>query len=382
MSAQGLLSRRFLLAAAIAAVALWPATGLQADEPVKIGAVEDLTGPTAKYGVAIRQGFELAAAEINAKGGVLGGRKLDLLFEDGAGSKEQSINAVKKLIGLDHVSAVLGPTLSNEMFAAAPFANERKTPIIGTSTTATGITDIGPWVFRTSLPEADVLPVTLQRAREKYGFDTVALMYSNDDAFTKSGADVFKAALEKMGVKIATIETFATKDTDFSPQLTKIKGLNVQAIVVSALAEAGAGLVLQARQLGIPKTVPIIGGNGFNSSKLPEIAGQAADGVIVGSPWFIGKADTANQKFVADFRAKFGTDPDQFAAQAYDTLYILAAALDRAKSAENTKLAEALLQTDYAGVMGPFKFTPQRNPAETTGVVVLQVRDGKFQVLQ
>src|SRR5690606_25685363 len=163
----------------------------------------------------------------------------------------------------------------------------------------------------------------LQRAREKYGFDTVALMYSNDDAYTKSGADVFKASLEKMGVKIATIETFSTKDTDFSPQLTKIKGLNVQAIVVSALAEAGPGLVLQARQLGIPKTVPIIGGNGFNSSKLPEIAGQAADGVIVGSPWFIGKADPANQKFVADFRARFATDPDQFAAQAYDTLYIL-----------------------------------------------------------
>lgn len=373
------MSKRFLSALAIAAFALW-SMAAQAAEPVKIGAVEDLTGPTAKYGIAIRQGFELAAQEINAKGGVIEGRSLDLLFEDAAGTKEQAINAVKKLIGLDHVVAVLGPTLSNQMFAAGPFANERKTPIIGTSNTATGITDIGPWVFRTSLPEADVLPVTLQRAREKFGFDTVALMYSNDDAFTKSGADVFKAALENMGVKIATIETFATKDTDFSPQLTKIKGLNVQAIVVSALAEAGAGLVLQARQLGI--RVPIIGGNGFNSSKIPEIAGKAADGVIVGSPWFIGKADPANQKFVADFRTKFGNDPDQFAAQAYDALYILAAALDRAKSTENTKLQEALLQTDYTGVMGPFKFTPQRNPGETKGVVVLQVRDGKFQVLQ
>ena len=353
----------------------------RAAEPVQVGAVEDLTGPTAKYGVAIRQGFELAAGEINAKGGVIDGRKLELLFEDGAGSKEQSINAVKKLIGLNHVSAILGPTLSNEMFAAAPFANDRKTPIIGTSTTATGITDIGPWVFRTSLPEADVLPVTLQKARDKYHFDTVALMYSNDDAFTKSGADIFKASIEKMGVKIAATETFASKDTDFSPQLTKIKGLNVQAIVVSALAEAGAGLILQARQLGIPKTVPIIGGNGFNSSKVAEIAGPSAEGVIVGSPWFIGKADPANQAFVRDFRARYNIDPDQFAAQAYDTLYILAAAFDRAKSTENTKLAEALMQTDRIGIMGPFKFTKDRNPAETEGVVVLQIRNGAFQVL-
>ena len=103
--------------------------------------------------------------------------------------------------------------------------------------------------------------------------------------------------------------------------------------------------------------------------------------MIVGSPWFIGKPDPANQAFVRDFRAKYNTDPDQFAAQAYDTLYILAAAFDRAKSTENTKLAEALLQTDRTGIMGPFKFTKDRNPAETEGVVVLQVRDGAFRVL-
>jgi len=373
-------SKTLLTIATLMLGTIWAGAGLAADA-VKIGVVEDLSGPTAKYGVSIRQGFELAAEEINAKGGVMGGGKLDLIIEDGAGTKEQSTNAVKKLLAADHVNAVLGPTLSNEMFAAGPFANERKIPIIGTSTTANGITDIGPWVFRTSLPEADVIPVTLQKARDKYHFDTVALMYSNDDAFTKSGADIFKAALEKMGVKIATIETFATKDTDFSPQLTKIKSLNVQAIVVSALAEAGSGLVLQARQLGIPKTVPIIGGNGFNSPKIAEIAGQSAEGVIVGSPWFIGKPDADNQKFVADYRKKYSVDPDQFAAQAYDTLYILAAALDRAKSADNTKLAEALLQTDHTGVMGPFKFTKDRNPAETKGVVVLNVKDGKFQIL-
>lgn len=374
-------TKRSILAAAVLFGAVWSGSALAADA-VKIGAVEDLSGPTAKYGVMIKNGFALAEDEINARGGVLGGRKLDLLFEDAAGQKEQAINAVKKLIAADHVIAVLGPTLSNEMFAAGPFANERKIPIIGTSTTATGITDIGPWVFRTSLPEADVLPVTLKRAAAKYHFKNVALMYSNDDAFTKSGFDVFKANLQKMEIKIATIETFATKDTDFSAQLTKAKGLGVDALVVSALAEAGAGLVLQARQLGIPKTAPIIGGNGFNSPKIAEIAGPAADGVIVGSPWFIGKNDAKNQKFAADFRNKFNQDPDQFAAQAYDTLYILAAALDRAGGTENIKLADALLKTDYTGVMGPFKFTQDRNPAETSGVVALEVKDGKFQILE
>lgn len=123
-----------------------------AAEPVTLGAVEVLSGPNSRYGVAIRNGLLLAQDEINAKGGVLGGRRLNLIIEDSAGNKEQAINAVRKLIGRDQVPLIIGPTLSNEMFAAGPVANDRKIPIIGTSTTAKGITDIGPYVFRTALP--------------------------------------------------------------------------------------------------------------------------------------------------------------------------------------------------------------------------------------
>lgn len=367
------------IAAALALCAVCAGTAIAAPA-VKIGAIEDLTGPTAKYGTAIRNGFDLADAEINAKGGVLHGAKLELDYKDAAGQKGQAINAAHELIGSDHVVAILGPTLSNEMFAVGPVANERQIPIIGTSTTATGITAIGDWVFRTSLPESDVVPVTIREAAAKYHIKTVALMYSNDDAFTKSGFDVFKASLEQQGIKIATIETFSTKDTDFSAQLTKIKGLHVDAICISALAEAGAGVILQARQLGIP--VPIIGGNGFNSPKIAQIAGKAAEGVIVGSPWFIGKTSAANQAFVADYRKKYNQDPDQFAAQAYDTLFILAAAIDRAGGTNNNKLHAALLKTSYDGVMGPFSFTPDRNPATTKGVVVLAVKNGEFAILK
>jgi branched-chain amino acid transport system substrate-binding protein len=352
-----------------------------AGEPVKIGAVEDLTGPTGKYGVPIRNGFDLAAGEINAKGGILPERQIEILYEDAAGQKEQALNAVRKLLARDRVVTVLGPTLSNEMFAAGPAAVERQIPIIGTSTTAPGITDMGEWVFRTSLPESDVIPVTMAAVQKKFGAKTIALMYSNDDAFTKGGFDVMKAAAEKLGLTVATVETFSTKDTDFSAQLTKIKGLGVDAIGISALAEAGAGVVLQARQLGIPPKVVMFGGNGFNSPKVAEIAGAAAEGFMVGTPWFIGSPDPANQRFVAAYKAKYGNDPDQFAAQAYDTLYILAAAVKRAGGTENTKIRDALLATDFTGVMGPFRFTPHRDPAATEGVKVLVVKGGKFTVL-
>ena len=219
---------------------------------------------------------------------------------------------------------ILGPTLSNEMFAAGPVANGRKIPIVGTSTTANGITAIGPYVFRTSLPEADVVPVTLKTAKDKLGVKKVAVMYGNDDAFTKSAYDVMKDALAKLNIEVLTTETFGGKDTDFSAQLTKIKALNPDAIVVSALVEAGSGILLGKKALGFPEKVRVIGGNGLNAPKVGEIAGDAADGTLVGSPWFIGKKDPANEKFVAAYKAKYGSDPDQFAAQAYDTLFIVA----------------------------------------------------------
>ena len=353
----------------------------QAKEPITIGAVEILTGPNNKYGIAIRNGFDLALEEVNKAGGVLG-KPLAIAYEDSAGNKDQAMNAVRSLLGGKNVPLILGPTLSNEMFAAGPIANQRKVPIIGTSTTANGITAMGPYVFRTSLPEADVVPVTLKTARDKLGVKKVAVMYGNDDAFTKSAYDVMKAALEKLGIEVLTTETFGGKDTDFSAQLTKIKALNPDAIVVSALVEAGSGIMLAKKALGIPAKVRIIGGNGLNSPKIGEIAGDAADGTLVGSPWFIGKSDPANQKFIADYKAKYNDSPDQFAAQAYDTLFIVADAIKKAGAADSEKIKDALLTTKRTGVLGAFSFTPDRDPADTSGVVVIEMKSGKFQALQ
>lgn len=362
------------------------ATGLSApvfaDEPVSVGAIEILSGPSAAYGIAIKAGLEMAAGEINAAGGILGGKELALIIEDSAGNKDQAVNAARKLVGRDKVPLIIGPTLSNEMFAVGPVTNERGVVTVGTSTTAVGITDIGPFIFRTSLPEANVVPVTLKTAKEKFGVKTIAMMYANDDAFSKSGFDSMKAAAEKLGLTIATIETFGSKDSDFSAQLTKIKGMNVDAITVSALVEPISGVLLQARQLGMPDSVHFIGGNGANSPKLAEIAGPAAEGLLVGSPWFVGKKTEANEKFVSDFNAKYGKNPDQFAAQAYDTMHIVAKAIDAAGSTDSDAIRQALQKTDYNGVMGPFTFTEGRDPASTEGVVVLTMKDGKFQILE
>jgi branched-chain amino acid transport system substrate-binding protein len=291
---------------------------------IKLGVAEALTGPAAKYGVAIKNGFTLASEEINAKGGV-NGDKLALVIEDEQGKKEEAINVFKKLIFQDKVLAVFGPTLSNSAFAADPIANAAKVVVFGTSNTADGITAMGPFTFRNSVMEADVLPVTVKAAVKHFGIKKVAVIYGNDDAFTKSGYDVFKATLEQQKIPVTTTEAYAKGDVDFKAQLTKIKAGNPDAIVCSCLAEEAANIILQTRALGMKQ--PFIGGNGLNSPKLFEIAKDAGDNTLMGSPWSAENQTPANKAFIAAYKAKFGSDPDQFAAQAYDAMYIKREAL-------------------------------------------------------
>ena len=333
-------------------------SGLAAAADVKIGVAEALTGGAAQYGVAIRNGFQLAADEINAKGGV-GGNKLQLVIEDEQGKKEEAINVFKKLIFQDKVLMIFGPTLSNSMFAAGPVANAAKVVAFGTSNTANGITDIGPYVFRNSVMESDVLPVTVATAVKHYGIKKVAVIYGNDDAFTKSGYDVFKKVLEDQKIPVTTTETYVKGDVDFKAQLTKIKGSSPDAVVCSCLAEEAANIMLQARGLGLK--APFIGGNGFNSPKLFEVSRLAGEGTFIGSPWSNTNPAPANQHFVAAYKQKYGGEPNQFAAQAYDAMSIAAAALQSVKlsgnlEADRQAMRDALPKVAISGATGPFKF--------------------------
>lgn len=345
------------LARGVALLALLGSANLCAAD-ITLGVAAALTGPAAKYGVSVKNGFALAAQEINAAGGVNHNR-LKLIFEDEQGKKEEAINVFRKFIFRDRVLAIFGPTLSNSAFAADPVANQAGVVVFGTSNTASGITDIGPWVFRNSVMEADVLPVTLAAAVKHFGIKKAALLYGNDDAFTKSGADVFKAALANQRIAVTASETFAKGDVDFRAQLTKIKAGNPDAIVCSALAEEAANILLQARSLGMTK--PFVGGNGFNSPKLFEIARAAADNTIVGGPWAAENTGARNKAFVASYTEKMGSAPDQFAAQAYDALYIVAEGLRRIKltgriEADRKALRDVLPDVKWQGATGPFAF--------------------------
>ncbi len=345
-----------LLLSVMLTAAIRPDAGGAAD--IKIGVAAALTGNASQYGVSIRKGFELALGEVNGSGGIKG-QKLDLAVADEQGKKEEAINVFKKLIFQDKVLLLFGPTLSNSAQASDPVAQAANVVVFGTSNTADGITSIGNYVFRNSVTEADILPVTLKTAAQKTGLKKVAVLYGNDDIFTKSGYDNFKKALQALKIPVTTTEIFAKGDVDFKPQLTKIKAANADAIVISALVAEGAPIMVQARQLGI--TLPFIGGNGMNSPRLFELAKDNSDNLWVGSPWSVENPVAENTRFIAAFQKAYGALPDQFAAQAYDAMHIVTQALGKIKltgklEADRQALRDALPATQWTGATGPFKF--------------------------
>ncbi|MEH7308602.1 ABC transporter substrate-binding protein [Neobacillus drentensis] len=347
------------------------AKGLKA----KIGVISYLSGPGAAYGEAITNGFKLAQKEINKKGEV----NIELVTEDSAGKQEQALTAAQKLMSDDDIVALLGPTLSTEMNVVGPEADLNGIPIMGTSTTAVGIPQIGDYVFRNSLPESLAIPASIKKAVDKFDVKKVAILYGNDDVFTKSGFDTMKKEAEKMGLEVLAIETFQKGQSDYNAQLTKIKGLKPDLILCSALYNEGAVIMDQARKMGID--VPFVGGNGFNSPQVIDIAGKASEGLIVATPWFGEKEDPKVQDFVKKYEAEYGKKPDQFAAQAYDALYIMAEALKNAGEADRDELRDALAEIkDLDGVLGKFSF--DKDGDVVMDPTVLIIKDGKFQLFE
>jgi branched-chain amino acid transport system substrate-binding protein len=341
-----------------------------------IGAALSLTGPAASYGAQQRAGIQAAVDEVNQAGGV----KLTVLIEDDASTKEQGITVFQKFINRDKVSAIIGPTLSNTASAADPLAQQAKVPVLGISNTAAaGITDIGNYIWRDSLTEAQVIPGAFKKAKEKLSFKTAGVLYGNDDVFTKAGYDVMQKTLADLSVKVAGTQTFAKPDRDYNAQLTALIASKPDVLVVSALADNAASIVSQARQRGW--TGPILGGNGFNSPAFIKNAGAAAEGVMVGTSWNSLSQEPANQKFLAAMK-KAGVNPDQFSAQAYTGVIILAEAVKQSGGKVGREEIEAGLGK-VKGLdtpLGKFSFTPNRDAQHEPSVQ--QVKDGKFQIVQ
>jgi branched-chain amino acid transport system substrate-binding protein len=359
-----------LLAAGSASAALPPI--------IKLGAVESLTGDNASYGIPIRKGIELAVEEINATK-FLGASKLALTVMDDKADKQEGISVFTKLINEEKVSAIIGPTLSSTAFAADPIAQKAGVPVLGTSTTALGITAMGDYVFRDSLPQAAVIPGTLAKVVAKHKVQKAALLFEATNEYSKSEADVFRTALQKMNIQIVASESYSKGDSDFRTQLQKLNARRPDIVIFCSLIGEAIPVLQQAREIGI--TQPVVGGNGFNNPNVLKNAREAAEGLVVGSSWFIESPVAKSRTFVTAYKAKYGADPDQFAAQGYAGAWIVATAIKNAGSADRAAIRAALARIQNLDtVLGTFSFDANRDPIHPS--VPLIVKNGKYTLFQ
>ena len=354
------------------------ASGAAGGQTVKLGFVTAYTGPGAAYGQAMKDGVDLAVEEINKDPNTK--VKIDLKTYDTKLNKSEAINAFKKCIEQDKVLAIEGPMTSGEMFAAGPIAQQSKVVAFGTGTTATGITDLGDYIFRNAIPGKLAIPQTVKKAQQKLGFKKVALLYSNNNDQMVGESKIYQQVFADNGIEVVDTETFADKDTDFSAQLTKIQAANPDVIAVAGLYQEGALIAKKAREMGMNQ--PIIGNNGFNSPEYIKQAGAAADGTMVATPWNPERQSEKAQNFRKAFVAKYGHEPDQFAAQAYDAMYIIHEAVEKSGTTTNRKkFRDALAQiTNFEGATGVFSFDDHRDPSMDLDVLV--IKDGKWTPLQ
>lgn len=345
-----------------------------AKNAAKIGFTAALTGGAAAYGKSEEEGVRLAVEEINKEGDF----PIDLLVEDTKAVPADSMNATKKLIQ-EKVSMIIGPMTSNEAKAAGPIIQNAKVPSLEISVTAENITDIGDCIFRNSVPESKNIPQTVKKTHKLLGYKTAAILYAHDNEQHVTAQKYFQKTMEEEGVQVIDVETFGSKDSEYSAQLTNIQHKAPDVIVVCSYYQEGSRILKKMREMGMDQ--PVLGDNGFVSPELGKMAGAAADNVYVSSMWSADRKDEKVQKFVENYTKAYGRAPDQFAASAYDGVYMAMDAMQRAgTTTDHKKIRDALAQMkDFKGVCGTFSFDEKRDPV--VDLILMKMQDGKFGIV-
>jgi branched-chain amino acid transport system substrate-binding protein len=369
-----------LAAALLACVCTLAAAQRGADTitSAKLGAVYAFSGPLAIYTTTVRNGLEMAAAEINASNGI----KLDLVLEDDRSTKDDAINVYQKFIQRENALIILGPVTGGQVFAAAPLAQRAKVPVMLTSVATSGVTNIGDYVFRTSVESSAIIPATVRVAHDQMHLSRVAEITANDDQNAVGDRRAYEAAFKAVGVNLLDVETIRTGDVDYSAQLTKIRSFNPDSLIVTAQGEQAVGIITQARKLGMDK-VRFLGANSFNATGVVKEAGKAMEGALSATPWFVSMPTPKNVAFVRRYREQYKSDPDWLAAQSYDAVYLIEEALLNAKigrvddvATARTKLRDALAAIkNFDGVLGRIQFNANRDPMVAGAVI--EVRNGQ-----
>ncbi len=345
-----------------------PSGAAASGEPIPIGIAVAQTSNVALFGQEQVAGAQVAEQYFNQKGGV-NGRPIKLILQDTGGDEAGAINAFNTLINNDKVVGIVGPTLSQQAFAADPIADKAGVPVIAPSNTAKGIPQIGDYIARISAPVSAVAPNAVKAALNiNPNIKKVVVLFAQNDAFSKSETVVFQQTVTNtFKLDLLGVQTFQTTDTDFTTQATFVLGANPDMVIISGLAADSGNLVKQLRDLGYKGV--IVGGNGLNTPNLFPVCKSACDGILVAQAYSYQSESDVNKAFREAFKAKQNKEPGQFSGQAFTAVQVFVealAALDKQSpiaSADLAQLRTALNKQILAGTydtpLGAISFTPE-----------------------
>ncbi|MPM52497.1 Leucine-, isoleucine-, valine-, threonine-, and alanine-binding protein [bioreactor metagenome] len=359
----------------------------QAAEPIRIGAVLSVTGPAAVLGDPELKTLQLYVDELNAKGGVLG-RKLELVHYDDGSDANKANGFAKRLIDNDKVDVVIGGTTTGATMSMVPLVTKAQTPFISLAGAVVVIEPVKKWVFKT--PHTDRMAAEkVFDDMKKRGLVKVALL-SETSGFGQSGRKETEAVAAKYGITLVANETYGPKDTDMSPQLTKIKNTaGVQAVFVFGLGQGPAIVTKNYKQLGIG--LPLYQSHGVASDEFLKLTGSAADGLRLPSPAQLIHEQLPNtdpQKAVVaaydqTYKARYKSEVSTFGGYAYDALALAVDAIKRANGTDKAKVRDALESTkNLVATSGTFNMTPTDHMGLAASAFrLLEVKDGQWRLL-
>ncbi len=344
---------------------------------IKVGEVGSMTGTEATFGTSSDRGIQLAVKETNAAGGIKG-KQVQVIALDDEGKPEEAATAATRLISSEHVIALLGEVASTRSLFMAPKAQAAKVPMVSPSSTNEKVTAVGDYIFRACFIDPFQGYVMAKFATETLKLKKAAVLRDVRNDYSVGLAKVFSDNFTKMGGQIVDNESYSSGDVDFKAQLTNIKGAGPQALYVPGYYTDVGLIARQAREVGL--TVPLLGGDGWDSEKLYEIGGPALEGSYFSNHYSVDDPSPRIQEFVAKFKKEYGGQvPDSLAAQAYDASGMLFDAMKRAKDLTGPSIRDALAETkNYKGVTGDITMDDKRNASKPA--VVLKIgKGGKYE---
>lgn len=348
----------------------------KSENEILIGAVFAMTGPIASYGQESVNGIKMALDEVNKT--PINGKTIKLIVEDNKGEPVESANAVRKLIDINKVDLVLGSVASSNTLASSPIAQAAKVPLLTPASTNEKVTMTGDYIFRTCFTDNFQGVVMAKFAFNTLSKRKAAIIVDNSSDYSKGLQKVFKEEFGTLGGAVIQDNfTYTQKDTDFRSLLTKVKRANPDVIFLPGYYSEVGLILKQARQMGMD--MPILGGDGWDSPKLQELAGpQGIKGNYISSHFSPDDADPKVQKFVKDYMERYNEKPGAMAALGFDAMLVVADAIKRAGSNNATDIQKALATTvAFEGVTGSITIDANRN-AQKSAVVLETTATGNI----